>query len=84
MYMVAGLKRWSDEEVVEGQEGLTGTNSTIKVKFTNKWAIKSSPDDQTISDIRWEFCNIRWKLPALCYQMISSRLIDFSQKKPWN
>lgn len=72
MYMVAGVKRWSDEEVVEGQEGLTGTNSTIKVKFTNKWAIKSSPDDQTISDIKMGV--LQYKMEITSFMLSNDKL----------
>lgn len=73
MYMVAGVKRWSDEEVVEGQEGLTGTNNTIKVKFTNKWAIKSSPDDdQTISDI--EMGVLQYKMEITSFMLSNDKL----------
>lgn len=71
--MVAGVKRWSDEEVVEDQEGLTGTNSTIKVKFTNKWAIKSSPDDdQTISDI--EMGVLQYKMEITSFMLSNDKL----------
>lgn len=71
--MVAGVKRWCDEEVVEGQEGLTETNSTIKVKFTNKWAIKSSPDDdQTISDI--EMGVLQYKMEITSFMLSNDKL----------